>query len=65
MKENLTVDTRKAILDIKEALRLLNEEYSSIFIYQAVREFDIRNIDSFLQWAKYHNITVPFHWEPN
>lgn len=64
MKENLTEDTRKAILDIKEALLQLNEEFSSIFIYQAVLEFGVRNIDSFLQWAKHHNTTVPFHWKP-
>lgn len=64
MKENLTEDTRKAILDIKEALLLLNKEYSSIFIYQAVLEFGVRNIDGFLQWANNHNTTVPFNWRP-
>ncbi|MBM7602576.1 hypothetical protein JOC75_000546 [Metabacillus crassostreae] len=64
MKNNLTEDTRKSILDIKEALLLLNEEYSSIFIYQAVLEFGVRNIDGFLKWANNHNTTVPFHWRP-
>lgn len=64
MKENLTEESRMAILDIKEALLKLNENYSSIFIYQAVLEFGIRHIDDFLEWAKNHNTTVPFHWQP-
>ncbi|MFD1851961.1 hypothetical protein [Oceanobacillus bengalensis] len=65
MKDNLTEETRKAILDIKESLLKLNEKYSSIFIYQAVLEFGVRNIDDFLEWTKNHNTTVPFHWQPN
>lgn len=64
MKDNLTEESRRAILDIKEALLELNEKYSSIFIYQAVLEFGIRHIDDFLEWAKNHNTTVPFHWQP-
>ncbi|GLY11908.1 hypothetical protein [Pseudobacillus badius] len=64
MKENLTEESRRAILDIKEALLELNEKYSSIFIYQAVLEFGIRHIDDFLEWAKNHNTAVPFHWQP-
>ena len=64
MKDNLTDETRKAILDIKEALLKLNENYSSIFIYQAVLEFGIRHIDDFLEWAKNHSTSVPFHWQP-
>lgn len=64
MKENLTEETRKAILDIKEALLHLPTQYASIFIYQAVLEFGIRHVDEFLRWTKYHNTTVPFHWQP-
>ncbi|WP_342440630.1 hypothetical protein MHB40_13075 [Lysinibacillus sp. FSL K6-0057] len=64
MKNHLTVETRKAILDIKEALLHLPTQYASIFIYQAVLEFGIRHVDDFLQWTKHHNTTVPFHWQP-
>ncbi|MFJ7890486.1 hypothetical protein ACIQYL_20705 [Lysinibacillus xylanilyticus] len=65
MKDNLTEETRKAILEIKEALLELNEKYSSIFIYQAVLEYGVKHIDGFLAWTKNHNTTVPFHWQPN
>jgi hypothetical protein len=65
MKDNLTDETRKAILDIKEALLELNEKYSSIFIYRAVLECGVRNVDGFLEWTKNHTTTVPFHWQPN
>ena len=47
MKNHLTVETRKAILDIKEALLHLPTQYASIFIYQAVLEFGIRHVDDF------------------
>lgn len=52
MKENLTEDTRKAILNIKEALLQLDEKYSSIFIYQAVVEFGIKNYMTFCNRLK-------------
>lgn len=64
MKENLTAETREAMLDIKEALLHLPIQYASIFIYQAVLEFGIRHVDEFLRWTKYHNTTVPFYWQP-
>ena len=64
MKDNVTEEARIAILDIKEALLELNENYASIFIYQAVLEFGVRHIDGFLEWAKNHNTTIPFHWQP-
>lgn len=49
MKENLTaVETREAILAIKEVLLHLPTQYASIFIYQAVMEFGIRYVDEFL-----------------
>lgn len=64
MKAHLTEESREAILDIKEALLKLDEKYASIFIYQAVLEFGVRDIDGFLEWAKNHNTNVPFHWQP-
>lgn len=64
MKAHLTSETREIILDIKEALIERQEDYSSIFIYQAVLEFGIKNVEDFLLWTTTHPITVPFHWQP-
>lgn len=64
MKKHLTSETREIILDIKEALIEKNEDFSSVFIYQAVLEFGVKNVDEFLAWTKNHNTTVPFHWQP-
>lgn len=64
MKNHLTNETREIILDIKEALIERNLEFSSIFIYQAVLEFGITNVDDFLLWTTTNNTTIPFHWQP-
>ena len=47
MKNHLTEETRKAILNIKEAMLHLPIPYASIFIYQAVLELGIRHVDEF------------------
>lgn len=39
-----TTETRKIILDIKEALIEKEQDFSSIFIYQAVLEFSVKNV---------------------
>ena len=41
MKKYLTNETRKIILDIKEGLIEQNQDFSSIFIYQAVLEYGV------------------------
>lgn len=64
MKRHLTNETREIILDIKEALIDRNKDVSSIFIYQAVLEFGIKNVDDFLLWTTTNNISIPFHWKP-
>ncbi len=65
MKKALTETSRKAILDIKEALLETNLSYSSIFIYQAVIEFGIRNVNEFLEWTKNHATNLLIDWTPN
>ncbi len=64
MKETLTTETREIILDIKEALMKKEQDFSSVFIYQAVLEFGVNNINDFLEWTITHNTTVPYHWRP-
>lgn len=64
MKKYLTNTSREIILDIKEALIEKNLEFSSIFIYQAVLEYGIKNIDEFLLWTTTNNTNIPFHWKP-
>lgn len=65
MNSHLTDDTRDIILTIKEALIQRKLNFSSIFIYQAVLEFEIQTIDQFLEWTNAHDTTVPFHWKPS
>ena len=65
MEKALTETTRKAILEIKEALLALNIIYSSIFIYQAVLDDGISNVDEFLNWTKKHDTKQLIQWKPN
>lgn len=64
MKETLTMETREIILDIKEALMKKKQDFSSVFIYQAVLEFGVNNVNDFLEWTITHNTKVPYHWRP-
>lgn len=64
MNKYLTNTSREIILDIKEALIEKKLEFSSIFIYQAVLEYGIKNIDEFLLWTTTNNTNIPFHWQP-
>lgn len=64
MKRLLTNSSRKIILDIKEALIERSLQFPSIFIYQAVLEYGIKNIDDFLLWTTTNNTSIPFHWQP-
>lgn len=64
MKNYLTTGTREIILDIKEALIEKEQDFSSVFIYQAVLEFGVKNVDEFIIWSTTHNTTVPYHWRP-
>lgn len=65
MKKALTATSRKAILDIKEALLETNLSYSSIFIYQAVIECGIRHVNEFLEWTKNHDTNLLIQWKPD
>ena len=49
-------------LDIKEALMKKEQDFSSVFIYQAVLDFGVNNVNDFLEWTITHNTTVPYHW---
>lgn len=64
MKKLLTNSSREIILDIKEALIERSLQFPSIFIYQAVLEYGIKNIDDFLLWTTTNNTSIPFHWQP-
>ncbi|MFJ7662453.1 hypothetical protein ACIQXW_08635 [Lysinibacillus sp. NPDC097162] len=64
MKKALSESTRKAILEIKEALLEDNLNYSSIFIYQAVLDYGVSNVTDFLAWSKNHNMNQLIQWKP-
>ncbi|MFJ5788902.1 hypothetical protein ACIP9G_02345 [Lysinibacillus sp. NPDC093197] len=64
MKKALSETTRKAILEIKEALLEDNLNYSSIFIYQAVLDYGVSNVTDFLAWSKNHDTNHLIQWKP-
>ncbi|MGE7843802.1 hypothetical protein ACQKNX_23850 [Lysinibacillus sp. NPDC093712] len=64
MKKALSETTRKAILEIKEALLEDNLNYSSIFIYQAVLDYGVSNVTDFLAWSKNHDTNQLIQWKP-
>ena len=65
MKRALTDETRIAILEIKEqALLEPLQQCGSIYIYRAVLDDNIRNIDQYKTWLEQHQAGGLTTWKP-
>ncbi|PWV94513.1 hypothetical protein DFQ01_13078 [Paenibacillus cellulosilyticus] len=66
LKAALTDDKRHAILDIKQHIQQTpGLQAPSIQIYEAVIDWDVRNIDQFLSWQAEHGVEGLTHWKPS
>ncbi|MBK3494696.1 hypothetical protein JFL43_07460 [Viridibacillus sp. YIM B01967] len=65
MANTLTEEQRIAILSIKEDLLKQDHEYPSIYIYQSVLEYNIKNIKSFLNWMEKQEVDKQLDWKPH
>ncbi len=63
LEHRLTQETRRAILQIKEAL-LGREDVRGIDIYRAVLEGNVLSPNSFLDWLKIHPPDLLEYWLP-
>lgn len=65
MKKALTLETKKAILFLKESrLKDSSIQCLSIDLYRAVLDAGIRNVDDFRDWLKDNKIGKLTNWKP-
>jgi len=65
MNDSLTIESRKYILNIKEELLKKSMVLPSIYVYEAVLDYDIRRIDDFLNWMEKQNVDSQTNWRPS
>ncbi|KOP69741.1 hypothetical protein AMS59_22775 [Lysinibacillus sp. FJAT-14745] len=65
MNDSLTIESRKYILNIKEELLKKSIALPSIYVYEAVLDYDIRCIDDFLYWMEKQDVGNQSHWRPS
>ncbi|WP_010275724.1 hypothetical protein [Paenibacillus senegalensis] len=61
----LTNETREAILTIKEQTRENKDRTSSIRIYEAVVDYNIRTYEEFIKWHSKYKPKGLTNWKPN
>ncbi|OEH93813.1 hypothetical protein [Bacillus solimangrovi] len=64
MLQTLTDDMKISILLIKEELVRKDIKYSSIYIYQAVIDYNIRTTEEFFDWVKTKEMNKLTTWKP-
>jgi hypothetical protein len=65
LKAALTVDTRRAILEIKQQIQQSPDAHApSIQIYEAVMDYGVRSLEQFIAWQAEHGAEGLTDWKP-
>ena len=65
MNDSLTIDSRKDILKIKEELLKKSIILPSIYVYEAVLDYDIQCTEDFLDWMEQQDVEQQTNWRPS
>ena len=65
MNESLTMESRKYILNIKEELLKRSIVLPSIYVYEAVLDYDIQCTEDFLDWMEQQDVDIQTNWRPS
>ncbi|MBG9479598.1 hypothetical protein ABE60_19135 [Lysinibacillus sphaericus] len=65
MNDSLTNESRKFILTIKEELLKKSLVLPSIYVYEAVLDFDIQCTADFLDWMEQQDVNIQTNWRPS
>lgn len=65
MNDSLTNDSRKFILTIKEELLKKSLVLPSIYVYEAVLDYDIQCTEEFLNWMEQQDGDIQTNWRPS
>ncbi|MDM5248195.1 hypothetical protein [Lysinibacillus sp. G4S2] len=65
MNDSLTIDSRKVILKIKEELLKKSIILPSIYVYEAVLDYDTQCTEDFLDWMKQQDVEQQTNWRPS
>ncbi|MGE7691367.1 hypothetical protein ACQKMI_19420 [Lysinibacillus sp. NPDC097214] len=65
MNDSLTNESRKYILNIKEELLKKSITLPSIYVYEAVLDYDIQCTEDFLNWMEQQDVDIQTNWRPS
>jgi len=65
MNDSLTNESRKYILNIKEELLKKSITLPSIYVYEAVLDYDIQCTEDFLNWMDQQDVDIQTNWRPS
>jgi hypothetical protein len=65
MNDSLTNESRKYILTIKEELLKKSLVLPSIYVYEAVLDYDIQCTEDFLNWMEQQDVDIQTNWRPS
>ncbi|MGE7947166.1 hypothetical protein [Lysinibacillus sp. NPDC093688] len=65
MNDSLTNESRKYILNIKEELLKKSITLPSIYVYEAVLDYDIQCTENFLNWMEQQDVDIQTNWRPS
>ncbi|MEB2301492.1 hypothetical protein LAV72_17950 [Lysinibacillus xylanilyticus] len=65
MNDFLTNESRKYILNIKEELLKKSITLPSIYVYEAVLDYDIQCTEDFLNWMDQQDVDIQTNWRPS
>lgn len=64
MNDSLTIESRRYILTIKEQLLKKSLVLPSIYVYEAVLDYDITCTEDFLNWMEQQDVDIQTNWRP-